>query len=70
MTDTYFYLIGGALAVIYTHLTTPKNDYMELGFWIVLILYIFIYATSWFSLVISIAADVVSIKDKLKEDSE
>ena len=70
MTHTYFYLIGGALAVIYTHLTTPKKDYKDLGFWIVLILSVFIFVTSWLGLVISIAADVVSIKDKLKEDSK
>jgi len=67
MTYTYFHMIGGALAVIYAHLTTPKKDYKDLGFWIVLILYVFISVTSWLGLVISIAADIVSIKDKLKE---
>ena len=70
MKESYFYLIGGLLAVAYTISTSKRKDYKELGLSLVLIMGIFLILTNWFGLIISIAADIVSIKDKLKDLKE
>lgn len=61
-----FWILGSFLAVAYTLYTTPKEDYKKLPIDAFIVVVTMLLITSWFGLVISIAADVNNIKNKLK----
>ena len=65
--DTHTWILGSILSLWYNIYTTPKEDYKELGMTVVLFLCLFLFLMNWFGLVVSIAADVVSIKEKLNK---
>lgn len=64
---SYFWLIGSILGLLYTFMTTPKKDFKEMDNIVIVFITLLLIATSWWGLVVSIAADIVAIKKKIND---